>query len=148
MATELGQHKKIMKTKVNLSSMYTLMGKYRKSYNINKHLRKYASSYDDEDFVYLVLCNLCVNALLLNKDEESLKLGRESLAVAEKAGVKRHVALAHGNIGLAQEKLGDLDGAVKSFYKSLELGEEIRDKRIINNDYCNLGRTYERKGAY
>ncbi|XP_028418090.1 tetratricopeptide repeat protein 28-like [Dendronephthya gigantea] len=145
-ATDLGHRKKIMKTKINLSSIYTLMGEYRKSYQISKHLRKYASSYEDQEFVYTVLCNLCVNALLLNEDKKSLKLARKSLAVAEESGVKKHIALAHGNIGLAQLKLQDFDDALESFEKSLKLGEEINDNRIINNNYCNLGKAYEGKG--
>lgn len=148
MATDLGHQKKVMETKVNQSSLFSLMGKYRKSYNIGKEIVENLSLYEDKAFVYTVLCNVSVDALILNKDEEALKLAQESLVVAKKLGAGEPIALAYGNIGLAQEKLKDFEGAFESYHKCLEFGEKIKDKRIINNSYCNLGRALEGKGGY
>ncbi|XP_028411522.1 tetratricopeptide repeat protein 28-like [Dendronephthya gigantea] len=146
MAMDLGYHKKVMETKVNQSSLFSLMGEYRRSYHIGKEIVQNLSLYEDKGFVYTVLCNVSVDALILNKDEEALKLAQQSLVVAEDIGAGEPIALAHGNIGLAQEKLQDFEGAVKSYYKCLEFGEKIKDMRIINNSYCNLGRALEGKG--
>ena len=70
------------------------------------------------------------------------------MVAAKHAGAKKFVALAHGNIGLAQEKLQQYDDAIESYEKCLEFGDKLKNKRIVNNSYCNLGRAYEGKGGY
>ena len=146
MATALGHRKKMMETQANQASMYSVMGKYNKAYNMGQSMVKNMENYEDKAFKYTILCNLSVDALIMNKDQESLKLARESLEVAKQLDAGEPIALAHGNIGLAQEKLKDFDGAIESYQNCLKFGEDIKDKRIINNSYCNLGRAYEGKG--
>ena len=146
MAKALDRRKKVMQAQVNLTNMYGVMGKHQKAYDIGKSMVKTLKNCEDKLFEYTIYCNLSVLALIINQNEESLKLARDSLAVAEQLGAGKTIALAHGNIGLAQEKLKDYDGAITSFEKCLEIGENIKDTRIINNTYCSLGRAYEGKG--
>ncbi len=148
LAKELGNHKKVIETQVNLTSVYSLMGEYKKSYATGKQMVDTLENYEDKALEYTVLCNLSVDALILNKDDESLKLAKESLVIAEQLGAGEPIALSYGNIGLAQEKLRHYDSAIKSYEKCLENGKKIKDNRIINNSYCNLGRAYEGRGGY
>lgn len=147
-AKTLGQRKKIIQTQVNLTNMYGVMGEHQKAYNIGKSTVKTLTNCEDKLFEYTIYCNLSVVALIIDQNEESLKLARDSLVVAEQLGAGKPIALAHGNIGLAQEKLKDYDGAIISFEKCLEIAEGIKDTRIINNTYCSLGRAYEGKGEF
>ena len=146
MAIALGYRKKVMETQANLISMYSVMGKYEKAYNMGQSMLRKMVNHEDRAFIYTILCNLSIVALIINKDQESLKLARESLELAKQLDAGEPIALAHGNIGLAQEKLKDYDGAVESYQNCLKSGEDIKDTRIINNSYCNLGRAYEGKG--
>ena len=146
MAKTLGQRQKVIKTQVNLTNMYCVMGKYEEAYDIGKSMVRTLVKCEGKLFEYGILCNLSVVALLVNKDKESLKLARDSLVVAEQLDAGKPIALAHGNIGLAQEKLKDYDGAIESYQNCLKFGENIKNTRIINNSYCNLGRAYEGKG--
>ena len=147
MAKELGNQKLALKAKVNQALVYALTGKYKKTYETNKQMYENLGNNEDKDFEHTVLCNLSVDALILKKHEESLKLAQDSLLVAEELGAKDCIALSYGNIGLAQEQLQQFDEAISSFEKCLEHGKKIKDKRIINNSYCNLGRAYEGKGG-
>ena len=148
MATALGDRKKVMKTQANQASMYSVMGKYHKAYNMGQSMLNKMENYEDKAFKYAILCNLSVQALIIDKNEESLKLAQDSLEVAKEIDAGEPLALAYGNIGLAQEKLKGYDGAIESYKKCLESGKKIKDKRIINNSYCNLGRAYEGKGEH
>ena len=146
LAIEVGHRKKVLETQVNQTSVYSLMGEYRKSYKTGKQMVERISDYEDKALEYTVLCNLSVDALILNKDRESLELAQRSLMVAEQLDAGEPIALAYGNIGLAQEKLHEYDDAIKSYENCLKFGEKIKDTRIINNSYCNLGRAYEGRG--
>ena len=146
MATALGHQKKVMETQANKASLYSLMGKYHRAYNMGKSMVQKLENYEDKHIKYRILCNLGVVALIINENEESLELARKSLEVAEQLDAGEPIALAHGNIGLAQEKLKDYDGAIESYQNCLKSGKDIKDTRIINNSYCNLGRAYEGKG--
>ena len=148
MASELGYRKKVIETQGNQVTMYSLMGKYRRAYNMGKSIVKKLENYEDKRVKNRILCNLSVDALMMNRNEESLKLALKSLEVAKQLDAGEPIALAHGNIGLAQEKLKDYDGAIESYQNCLKSGEDIKDTRIINNSYCNLGRAYEGKGQY
>ena len=146
-AKALGERKKVMRTQINLlTNIYCMMGKHQKAYNIGKSMVKTMMNFEDKSFEHGILCNLSVVALIINKNEESLKLARDSLVVAEQLGAKEPIAISHGNIGLAQEKLKDYDGAITSFEKSLHIAEDIKYTRIINNIHCSLGKAYEGKG--
>ena len=147
-AKELGHHRKVLQTQLNQTNIYSIMGDYRKAYTIRKQMLKTLHTHEDKAIEYTVLCNQSVVALLLNKDKESLNLAQDSLVVAEQLGALQSISLAHGNIGLAQEKRQDYDDAIKSYEKCLEFGEKIKNTRIINNSYCNLGRAYEGRGGY
>lgn len=145
-AQEQHYTKLVMGTKLNQASVYSLMGKYHRSYNIRKSLASQQDDYDDKAFTYAVICNLSVDALILNRHKESLKFARDSLAIAKILGAAQPLALAYGNIGLAQEKLEDYTSAIESYQKCLEIGKQMPNDRIINNSYCNLGRAHEGKG--
>ena len=154
LATQLGYYKTLLQVQLNQNSMYTVLGQYKESFKLGKAMLKNVSRYDDKHIWFTILCNQSVCTLMLHEhpDEpfkyanESLRLARESLMIAEKMGEPRLIALAHGNIGLAHEKLQDYESAIKSFEKCLESGITSDDKRVINNGYCNLGRAYEGKG--
>jgi tetratricopeptide (TPR) repeat protein len=148
MAKESGHRKKMIEIQLNQTTAYALIGNYKKAYNDRKQMVKMLSTYENKSIVFAVLCNLTIDARTLNKDRKSLKLAQDSLVVAEQLGAKQPIALAHGNTGLAQEKLRDYDGAIKSFERSLENGKKINDTRIIYNGYCSLGRAYEGRGGY
>ena len=147
LAEEIGNQKKVLETAENMASVYSLLGEYRKAYNRNKQMLDRLKNYEDKALEYTVLCNLSVDALILNETKESLELAKKSLVIAKELDAVEPIALAYGNIGLAQEKLGDFNDAIESFDKCLEVGEKINDNRIKNNSYCNLGRAYEGKGG-
>lgn len=145
-AEELGYKHVVAQAKLNQASVNSFMGKYHQSFTIGKQLASQLNDSNDKMFSYTVLCNLSVDALILNRDEESLKFAYDSLAIAESLGAVEPLALSHGNIGLAQEKMKNYSGAIESYKKCLEYGQKMGDNRIINNSYCNLGRAYEGKG--
>ena len=148
MAKELGCPKQIIEIQLNQTSMYYLIGNYKKAHNNNKQMVKMLNTIENKHIEYTVLCGLTTDALHLNKDRKALKLAQDSLVVAKQLGAGEPIALAHGSIGLAQEKLRDYDGAIRSFKIFLENGEKISDTRIINNAHCSLGRAYEGRGGY
>ena len=148
MATALGHRKKVMETQANQASMYSVMGKYHKAYSMGQRMMNKMENYEDKAFKHTILCNLSVDALIIDKNEESLKLAQDSLKVAKEIDAGESLALSYGNVGLAQEKLKDYDGAIESYENCLKSGEDIKDTRIINNSYCNLGRAYEGKGEH
>jgi tetratricopeptide (TPR) repeat protein len=148
MAKEFGHRKKMIEIQLNQTAAYASIGSYKKAYHDRKQMVKMLSTYENKSIVFAVLCSLTIDALILNKDKKALKLAQESLVVAEQLDARQPIALAHGNIGLVQEKLRDYDGAIKSFERSLENGKKINDTRIIYNIYCSLGRVYGEKGGY
>ena len=148
MATALGHRSKVMNTRENQASMYSVMGKYHKAYNMGKSMLNKMENYEDKALKCRILSNLSVHALIIDKNVESLKLAQDSLEVAKEIDAGKLLALAYGNIGLAQEKLKDYDNAIESYKKCLKSGDDIGDTRIINNSYCNFGRAYEGKGEH
>ena len=148
MATALGHRSKVMNIQANQASMYSVMGNYHKAYKMGQSMLNKMENYEDKAFKYAILCNLSVQALIIDKNEKSLKLAQDSLEVAKEIDAGKLLALAYGNVGLAQEKLKDYDGAIESYENCLKSGEDIGDTRIINNSYCNFGRAYEGKGEH
>ena len=143
-ACELNDEAMITNTIFHKALILQLIGKYQSSYDILSDLLEL--QIDDVNVKCLTLCNISVVALLLEKKVESLQYAWDSLEVAQTTGVKSWVACCYGNIGLAEESMGEFADAIEPYQKCLNLGKESSDDRVINNSYCNLGRAYEGLG--
>ena len=143
-ACELNDETMITDAIFSKAHILLVLGKYQGSYDILSDLL--TLKIDNVRMKYLTLCNISVVALLLGKKIESLQCAWDSLEVAQTIGDKSWIACSYGNIGLAEESMGEFADAIEPYQKCLDLGDEAGDDRVINNSYCNLGRAYEGLG--
>lgn len=136
----------VMKIKVDQARTLAVLGNHERAYKVLQDLNPKLDSYDDKSLVFKATCNLSVIALILNRDKDALEFAFKTLAIAKLLNASEPMALGHGNIGLALEKLKDYSGAIDNFQNCLKYGKKLKSGRIINQSYCTLGRVYEAKG--
>jgi tetratricopeptide (TPR) repeat protein len=124
--------------------LYLLLGKYQLSYDIMKKMQ--TLEIENHHTHYIVVGNFSVVELLLGFKFESLQHAYDSLALAWQTQDQGYIACAYGNIGLAFENMGMYDEAIEPYKNCLQIGEEAKDYRVINNGLCNLGRAYQGLG--
>jgi CHAT domain-containing protein len=92
------------------------------------------------------LSNLCYGTKVQRRYEESVEAGIQALALAEKAGARRIMALALGNLGSTYSYLGDFDAALEHEEKATRMLEVIGDRSNLMIGLGELGLMYDRQG--
>ncbi|MEO8761035.1 MAG: tetratricopeptide repeat protein [Bacteroidia bacterium] len=80
--------------------------------------------------------------------DSSLSLATDAKTLASKIIFKKGLADAYNIIGVVCYSRGDYPNALKNFFASLKIKEEIGDKKSIANSYNNIGNIYYQQGSY
>ncbi|MFF1822003.1 ATP-binding protein [Kribbella sp. NPDC058245] len=75
----------------------------------------------------------------LNRIDEALELGNESLRVSQQIGDKTVVGVAHVALGGLYDRSGRFAQADESFQRGIDLAEQTGDLRSIGKRYLNTG---------
>jgi CHAT domain-containing protein len=103
---------------------------------------------DSENVYYqgVALNNLSVTSKRLNRYEASIDYALRAIKAAEKAGARRTVALAEGNLGTAYAYLGQFDSALEYEKRAVASNEAMGVKSAAMTYLGELGLTYDRMG--
>jgi serine phosphatase RsbU (regulator of sigma subunit)/Flp pilus assembly protein TadD len=102
------------------------------------------TSKDDSDKV-TILYQLAANYLHDNC-EKALLYGNKAKELALKINDKQGLASALNNIGLAYDNMGKYDKAMKNYFESLKIKEEINYLPGLVSTYNNIGLVYDIQG--
>jgi len=80
--------------------------------------------------------------------DEALKYYQKSLAIEEKLGNKKGVALSLWGIGNVYLDKGDYDNALEQYQKALKTFEKIDDIKNVAGCLHQVGRIYQERGDY
>ncbi len=80
----------------------------------------------------------CYNKM--GKPEDSLKRTEEALQIFESLGASDLLSAVYSNIGMAKASLGDGEGAIASFEKSIELVEDLDGPYTHGQRYLEYGK--------
>jgi len=81
----------------------------------------------------------------LGKHSEALDYNTKALSIADNMNDDYWVGILHNNRGVILQAIGDYPGALKSFFKALELYEKIPGV-FSNVELLNIGKVYELQG--
>ena len=70
----------------------------------------------------------------------------QALAIVEKLGNKKVIAIESGNIGKAYSDQGNFPKALDYYFKALKMGEELGDKKRIAIQLGNIGIVFRMEG--
>ena len=144
-ACELNDETMLIEIKFRKTLISQLLGKYEDSYNKLSNILA-SQIIKDTKLKCNILTSFSVVSLICGEKLKSLQLAQRSLPLAKIIGEKSWIACSYGNLGLAEESMGNFTTAIEHYQKCFDLGKEAGDDRIINNSYCNLGRAYEGLG--
>jgi CHAT domain-containing protein len=89
------------------------------------------------------LSNLSFCSKTQNRYEESIDLGLQALALAERAGARRVAAFAHGNLGSAYSYLGEFDSALEHQEAAVKILEAIGARSNLMIALGEVGGLYD-----
>ena len=78
--------------------------------------------------------------------DQAEAMHRKSLAIEEKLGRLKGMAIAYGNLGIVYQTRGDLDQAEPMYRKSLAINEKLGHLEGMAANYSNLGVIYQTRG--
>lgn len=103
---------------------------------------------DNADAKARILDAIGVAYKQLNKPEEALRYYQESLAIQQRLGQKRGIAVTLGEIARVQAGLGKPAEAHRGYQEALQLQREIGDKKGLGVTLINLGEFYKAREQY
>ena len=89
------------------------------------------------------LSNLSFCSKARQRYEESIDLGLQALALAERAGARRVAAFAHGNLGSAYSYLGEFDSALEHQEAAVKMLEAIGARSNLMIALGEVGGLYD-----
>ena len=85
----------------------------------------------------------------LNEDPiKALEYSKESLEIADSLGYDKGIAYALNNLGVIQNRIGNLDKALEYFFKSRRLHQAINNDDGLSATLNNIGTIYSSKKDY
>jgi DNA-binding winged helix-turn-helix (wHTH) protein/tetratricopeptide (TPR) repeat protein len=84
--------------------------------------------------------------LRMGHPEESIRLFREAMVLAEKAGYQWGKGMAMANIGVALQMMGDLDGSQRSNEQALAIAQHLGSTLGIAAQLHALGQIHQARG--
>lgn len=80
--------------------------------------------------------------------DSALIYAQKAKDLATKARIKKGIAFALNNLGVINEKKGNLSLALQSHAEALKIRTEIGDKKGMANSYLNIGIIYKNEGEF
>jgi serine/threonine protein kinase/tetratricopeptide (TPR) repeat protein len=96
----------------------------------------------------VILLAMGIAYRFLNRSDEALKYFGDSIAVSEKIGQKRAVAVALVDTAQVQVIMGKQDAALGNLKKAVALFQEIGSTKEAGDSLIDLGDIYQGRGAY
>jgi tetratricopeptide (TPR) repeat protein len=96
----------------------------------------------------VILLAMGIAYRFLNRNEEALKYFGDSIAVSEKIGQKRAVAVALVDTAQVQVIMGKQDAALTNLKKAVALFQEIGSTKEAGDSLIDLGDIYQSRGAH
>ncbi len=78
------------------------------------------------------------------KKVEAIEQTKRIILLREFVGEYAKAAAAHNNLGIYLTHIADYPAALDSYFRSLQIKEELNDKRGIGNTLINIGSIYQR----
>jgi tetratricopeptide (TPR) repeat protein len=128
------------------------LGKYDKSLELIKQGQEIIANQDQEEQWKEIEAHLLRHegAVYQWKGEwdESLRITKQALKLAEEIGNKTEIAYCINNIASIYSQKGDLDKVLEYYNRNLDYHKEIGNKYDIARDEHNLGITYFQMGHW
>lgn len=127
---------------INISIIYTDMGKCEQAIDYLQKAKKIAEDAHDSSTIRNAKSNIARNYLILGKYQLALETEQEIIKSAG-SKVNRHSMLAdYSYLATAYYYLNDLSSASKYFLTGLEIAEQIKNKKSVAENLGNLGEIY------
>jgi tetratricopeptide (TPR) repeat protein len=131
---------------INRSMVFSYLGRPEEQLQALMEARELAG--DDPSAESTILSNLSDYYLQREDWEEARKYSLEALAVANKVANPYHRALALGNLGISDSKLGNHEQGLDSLHKSLRIFEELQHKTLIIELHRVIAEAHADAGDY
>lgn len=82
------------------------------------------------------------------KHEESYKIFKKELEMAEKLENKKPLSQAYHDLGTSARSVRDYEESIEYLREAVRIKEEIGDEKGLSRSFNNLGVTYYQKGKY
>lgn len=137
-----------------LGPLSSRIGEYKKAQQYMEKALKYFIKTDDKDYIayaYIVLGQSFEDQL---KDPEALDYYNLAIKVMKEANyesdpsIRRNMAVVYHNIGKINFKLGDYQKALKSYNKTKEINDQLKQYHAIADNEVSLGSVYRELKEY
>ncbi|MCK4642283.1 tetratricopeptide repeat protein [bacterium] len=141
-----------VKAMISLADVTEIFGDYKRTLSILKDAEKRLDAELQDDIMlrsklYAIRCSL---KRIRGDSAAAIAEGKKSLIIEKllQTGdehVKRLAIKSFNNLGLAYWNSGELDTALKYFYKCVDISKDIDDKFLISTIYSNMGIIFQYK---
>ncbi|MBA3663150.1 MAG: tetratricopeptide repeat protein [Bacteroidetes bacterium] len=135
-------------TLANLATVYTYVGNYSKSLEINFKSLKLAEEIKNKNSIASCLGNIGIVYMFQEDYDRALVYYIRALKIFEETGDIKNLAIGLDNIGNVYKNKGDYKNAIENFSKALEKSIEAKDNQNQAAALGNLGTLYDIQKEY